>query len=137
MKDKWIAGVVLCSLFVWADIPAWSGEMVAVQSPAATDARVVHETHASAAHHACCPSLKSNAVLQVSPLGNPCGEQHRCCFSRGPAFPLSLPVSSERVFTAEAISQVECAKAPILLVGSFTSADASRPHAALNMVLRI
>lgn len=110
MRNKWIAGLVLCSLFGWADAAAWSSASLQIQSPAAAEALSAHRTHTSAAHHGCCPSLKSSVLVQISALPDPCGGQHRCCFSQAPAFPSSLPVNSERVFAGRTVSVIDCAK---------------------------
>src|SRR5450755_1814906 len=101
MKDRWIAGLVLCSLFVWADLPAWSGERLSPQSATFAQASSTHETDVSASHHACCRGLKSDFVLQATP----CGGQHLCCFSQAPDDPSSLPVSSETAVASSTISR--------------------------------
>src|SRR5271167_250999 len=137
MRVRWIAGFVLCALLVWANPPAWSGERLPSQPPAAAEARSVHETHASAADHPCCPGLKSNVVLQAAPLANPCGGQHRCCFSHGPAVPPSLPVSSERAFAGKAISPADITAVFVVSARNFACADALRAYSALSMVLRL
>ena len=132
MRNKWIAGLVLSSLLVWADAAAWSDASLRMHSPAAAEALSVHRT----AHHGCCPGLKSNPVAEISPLADPCGGQHRCCFSQAPAFPSSLPVNSERVIAARTVSVIDCAKASILPARNFTCAHVSSLYPSLSMVLR-
>lgn len=95
----------------------------------------VHQ--ASATHHPCCPSLKSNTVLEASPLAAPCGRQHRCCFSQGPVVPSGLPVSSERGFVRKTISPVDGARVFLVSAKDFAGVDASFQYSALSMVLRI
>ena len=136
MRNRWIAGLVLCSLFVWADAAAWSGTSLRMHPPAAAEPLSVHETHTRAAHHGCCPSLKSNALFQISPSADPCGGQHRCCFSQAPVFPSSLPVNSKHTVAAKTVSVVDCAKVSTPPARNFTCADVSSLSSSLSMVLR-
>jgi hypothetical protein len=43
--------------------------------------------------HRCCPRLHSQIMLQLAPATQPCGPQHRCCFSS--EHPATLPVNSQ------------------------------------------
>src|SRR5579863_6834666 len=136
MRNRWIAGLVLSSLLVWADAPAWSDASLRMHSPAAAEALSVNHTDTRIAHHACCPSIKINATVQISALADPCGGRHRCCFSPAPAFPSSLPVNSKHTGAARTVSVVDCAKVSTPPARSLTFADVSGFYSSLSMVLR-
>jgi hypothetical protein len=137
MRNRWIVGLVLSSLLVWADAAAWSDASLRMHSPAAAEAPSAHQTHTTVARHACCPAIKISIPVQISALTDPCGGQHRCCFSQAPAFPSSLPVNSKHTVAARTVCAVDSTRVSTLPVRNLACADFPSLYSSLSMVLRI
>jgi hypothetical protein len=97
MARKAISALLLLAVITWAEMALAPLLLLHAHAGMASSDHAEHPA-ASVPGHACCPKGITAVqpvtvpLLAVSSAGEPCAEQHRCCFRQGPQNP-PVPVN--------------------------------------------